>query len=308
MKTTQILALGTLMALSGFLGACMDKKVLEDKTPFSANIVRLGDTIVAEVDGTSIYLSDIEHAALARGLIKPGAPLTPSDPLYQRILDELIDQRLLALAALQRSLDQNDETRRRLAASRERILSDTVIEALLAEKVTDEAARRIYDEQGALQANGLQVRARQIVTQSEEEALEFKKLVENGGDFAVLAKEFSIDRSTADLSGDLGYFSKGAMPDFITAAAFDTKKGDVSAPFKSSAGWHILLIVDRRQTPRPKFEDVKPKIISYMTNDEIDKLLKSLRNDSTIVLKTGAAGSPSPQQNETPTETQPDEP
>ena len=223
-------------------------------------------------------------------------------------MDELIDQRLLALAALQRSLDQNDETRRRLAASRERILSDTVIEALLAEKVTDKAARRIYEEQGALQANGLQVRARQIVTQSEEEALEFKKLVENGGDFAVLAKEFSIDRSTADLSGDLGYFSKGAMPGFITAAAFDTKKGEVSTPFKSSAGWHILLVVDRRQTPRPKFEDVKPKIISYMTNDEIDKLLKSLRNDSTIVLKTGAAGSPSPQQNETPTETQPDEP
>ena len=34
------------MVVSGFLGACMDKKVLEDETPFSANIVRLGDTIV----------------------------------------------------------------------------------------------------------------------------------------------------------------------------------------------------------------------------------------------------------------------
>jgi len=308
MKIIRKSALGALVVTSSFLGACMDKKIIEDKTPFSANIVRLGDTVVAEVDGTSIYLSDIEHTALAKGLIKPGALLTPSDPLYQRILDELIDQRLLALAALQRSLDQNDETRRRLAAARERILSDTVVEALLAEKVTDEAARRIYEEQGDLGASGLQVRARQIVTLSEDEALEFKKLVENGGDFAALAKEFSIDRSTADLGGDLGYFSKGAVPDFIAIAAFKTKKGDVSAPFKSKLGWHILYVVDTRQTPRPKFEDVKPKIISYMTTDEIDKLLKSLRNDSTIVLKTGMAARPVLQPEKTPEETQPDAP
>jgi len=300
MKIAEKLVMYAAFAMAASLGGCMNKKIVEDKTPFSANIVRLGDTAVAEVDGTAIYLSDIEHAALAQGLIKPGDTLTPADPLYQRILDELIDQRLLALEAIRRSFDQNDETRRRLAVSRERILSDTVIEQLMAEKVTDEAARRIYDEQQAMGGNGKQIRARQIVTASEEEALEFKKLVENGGDFAALAKEFSIDHSTADLGGDLGYFSKGSLSEKITKVAFNTEKGEVSPPFLIGEKWYILQIVSVRQIPRPKFEDVKPKIVNFMTNDEIDKLLKSLRNDSTIILKVGA--------NQPPTETKPDAP
>ena len=112
-----------LLALIGvILVSCQDKVLVQDKTPFSASVVRLGDTVVAEIDGTSLYLSDIENAALAKGLMKPGENLTPAKPIFHSVLDELIDQRLLALEALRRSLDQNDETRRRLAVSRERAM------------------------------------------------------------------------------------------------------------------------------------------------------------------------------------------
>jgi len=70
---------------------------MSDNSAFGEGVVRLGDTEIAEIDGTKIYLSDVERTAA---------------------LDELIDQRLLALDALRQSLDQKDETRRRLAASR----------------------------------------------------------------------------------------------------------------------------------------------------------------------------------------------
>jgi len=274
--------------LSGLaLGACQGGPMVGEKTPLNTKIVRLGDTVVAEVDGTSIYLSDIEHAALTKGTITPGQPLTPKDPVFQTMLDELIDQRLLALEALRRSLDQNDETRRRLAVARERILANVVVEKLLAEKVTDESVKRMYDEQRALQGNAEQVRARQIVVETEELANELKDLVEKGGDFSALAKEFSTDPSTRDIGGDLGYFSENAMEDVIASTAFSLEKGAISDPFKARGGWHILTIIDRRAMPRPDIKTVRPEIVSFMTYEEIQKLLKSLRANSDIQLKTG---------------------
>ncbi len=269
------------------LGACQGGAVVEDKTALDTKIVRLGDTVVAEVSGTSIYLSDIEHAALTKGVITPDQSLTPREPLFQTILDELIDQRLLALEALRRSLDQNDETRRRLAVARERILANVVVEQLLAEKVTDESVQRMYDEQSKIQSKAEQVRARQIVVETEKLAKELKDLVEKGGDFSALAKEFSIDQSTRDLGGDLGYFSRNAMEDVIATTAFALKNGDISTPFKTKYGWHILMTTDRRPMPQPALKTIKSEIVSFMTYEEIQKLLKSLRASNDIRLKTG---------------------
>ncbi len=286
------------MAISGgLLAACQDKVLIQDKTPFSASVVRLGDTVVAKIDGTSIYLSDVENTALAQNLISPDSVLTPSNPVFQRILDELIDQRLLALDALRQSLDQNDETRRRLASARERILSNVVVENLLAEKITEAAILRMYEEQSALQEKGEQVRARHILVETEDKAKELLDLLEKGGDFSALAKEFSEDISTQDLSGDLGYFTQGALRSDISNIAFNTAKGEISAPFKTKDGWHILKVEARRKTPKPKLEDIQAEIKSYMSFDAIEKRLKSLRENSNIELRLGGgkkSNNPSP--------------
>ncbi len=279
--------------LSGvLLGACQSGGSLEEKTPLNTQIVRLGDTVVAEIDGTSIFLSDIEQAALAKGAMTPGQSLTPKDPVFQTILDDLIDQRLLALEALRRSLDQNDETRRRLAVARERILANVIVETLLAEKITEQNIERMYAEQSALQSKTEQVRARHIIVKTEEQARELKKLVEQGGSFSALAKEFTIDLSTQDLGGDLGYFSKNAMEEAIATQAFALETGKISEPFKTKSGWHILTVTDRRPMPRPALETIRSEIVSYMTYEEIQKLLKSLRRASAIELKLGQAGTP----------------
>jgi len=286
-----------IMMLAGLaLGACQSGGSMEEKSPLNTQIVRLGDTVVAEVDGTSIYLSDIEHTALAKGVLSSGQSLTPKSPVFQTILDELIDQRLLALEALRRSLDQNDETRRRLAVARERILANVVVETLLAEKVTEDSIKRMYAEQSALQSKSEQVRARHIVVGSEEQAKELKDLVEQGGNFAALAKEFTIDPSTQDLSGDLGYFSKNAMEDVIAAQAFALETGTVSEPFETKSGWHILTTTDRRPMPRPALKTIRSEIVSYMTYEEIQKLLKSLRSTSAIELKLRQTSAPEPEE------------
>lgn len=259
------------------MAACQDQVLIQEKSPFSANIVRLGDSVAANIEGTNIYVSDIQHEALSKGLLKPGEALTPSMPLYQRTLDELIDQRLLALEALRRSLDQNDETRRRIAAARERILASTVVETVVASAVTEETIARMFEEQASLQEKSEQVRARLLVAPSEEKAREYRELALEGGSFAVLAKEFSMDPSTKDLGGDLGYFAFGAMSETISKPAFAGKNGDISAPFKYSDGWAIVQTLDRRFAPRPTLTDIRRDIERFLANDALDKLVKRLR-------------------------------
>ncbi|MEE9272248.1 MAG: peptidylprolyl isomerase [Robiginitomaculum sp.] len=288
----------------GVLAGCQEKPIADKlNTP----TVRLGNTVVAEVGGTKIYLSDIEHEALAKGDLNPGEVLTPTEPAFQNTLDALIDQRLLVLDALSRSLDQSDEVRRRLAIAREKILSNVVVEDLIAEKVTDETVKRMFDEQAALRGNVPQIRARQLIVKTKEKAIELRELIEKESvekegdekesvkkesdekesDFSRIAKEFSIDNSTRDLGGDLGYFSRNALNKTIADVAFATKKGTISPPFKTKTGWHILMVTNKRKAPQKPFEEIKAEIVEFMTYDEIGKKLKSLRKNSNIQKNLG---------------------
>jgi peptidyl-prolyl cis-trans isomerase C len=286
-----------------FLGAiasasCQDRLIMSDNSPFGEGVVRLGDTEVAEIDGTKIYLSDVERTAASQGLIQEGSPLTPGQPVFQKVLDELIDQRLLALDALRQSLDQEDETRRRLSAARERILGNVLIENHLKTTVNETTIRRMYDEQASLRDRGEEVQARHILLKDEETARDIVKKLSSGGNFAALAREFSEDEGSRDTGGELGFFTNDMLEAKFTAMAFATAIGETSEPFQTKYGWHILQVQNRRKAPQPSFEEMKSEIANFMTYDEIQNVLKSLRAQGDVKLLFGQAVV-----NQTPTET-----
>lgn len=67
-----------------------------------------------------------------------------------------------------------------------------------------------------------------------------------GADFATLAKQYSKDPGSAANGGDLGYFGKGRMiPDF-EQAAFSTPVGTIHAPIKTTYGYHIIKVIDKK--------------------------------------------------------------
>ena len=63
-----------------------------------------------------------------------------------------------------------------------------------------------------------------------------------GGDFAVAARRFSMDPTSAPRGGDLDWFRRGAMVAEFERQAFSLKPGVVSDPFETSFGWHILQV------------------------------------------------------------------
>lgn len=289
-KIPGILRLAILCTVLG-VAACQDRLLVEDNTPFGDGVVRLGDTEVAEVDGTKLYLSDVERSAAAQGLIEAGSPLTPSNPVFQRVLDELIDQRLLALGALKQALDQQDETKRRLAVARERILGNILVESHLADRVNETTIRRMYEEQAALGQRGTERRARHILVSDEVAIADIVTRLSAGEDFADVAREVSLDNATREKGGDLGFFSRDMLEPDFTRVAFATAIGDVSAPFATAFGWHVLKVEDQRRSKQPSFEEMRSEILNFMTYDEIQTLLKSLRAQGEVKLLFGAIAS-----------------
>jgi len=283
-----ILRLLPLIAIAA-LTACSEDTGPSASAPLRDEVVRLGDTVAAEVGDTRIYVSDIERQAAAQGAIAPGDKLSTDSEIYARVLDELINQRLLAMEATRRGLADADDARRRLQSARESILGNVLVETVIAENVTEDAIQRMYDEQVRLVELGDEVRARHILVETEAEAQALKAELAAGTEFAQLAFENSIDEATRLEGGDLGYFTREAMVEPFARAAFSTPVGQVSDPFETEFGWHIVQVEDRRAEQQPSFEELRPRIVRFMTFDQIQKTLDELRSQTEITIRDDPA-------------------
>lgn len=242
---------------------------LDDRTGAGAAAARVG--------GAVISVDDVRREARARDLSEDPDALQPGDPAFREALEALIDQRLLALEAVRRRLHDTPEARRRLAAAEERILGNVLMETAVADAVSDEAVRRVYEEQSRLVPPQDEVRARHILVASRDDAREVLRELEDGADFAALARQVSLDPATRLEGGDIGYFTAaGILPEFARVA-FATPRGAVSEPFQTEAGWHVLTVTDRRSQPRPSLDEMRPSIVRFLTMQHIDSLLESIR-------------------------------
>lgn len=235
------------------------------------------DAVAAEVGTTVIYVSDVRREIAARALHDEPAKVAPSDPVFQQVLSELVEQRLLALEALRRGMDRDIEARRRLAAAEERILGNILVETVVANSITDEAIERIYEEQNRLAPRVEEVRASHILVTTREEAEEVARLLAEGEDFAQLARQVSQDPGTRLDGGDLGYFTREGMVQAFSRQAFATDVGAVSEPFQTDYGWHVLRVADRRVQPRPGLDTLRGNIVRFLTLEGIQTLLDTVR-------------------------------
>ena len=273
--------LAAALAAAGLiLAACGDRGGAE-KPP------QPGDAAVATVNGRTVWASDVKREAVAQGLIGEGEPLDASSELFRQVLDEVVDQKLLAAEALKRKLDKDPIAQRRLAAARERILGDMLVESVVADAVNDNAIKGLYQEQLKLAKQSEEIRARQIVLASEAEAEAVKKLLATGASFEALAMERSTDAATRFNGGDLGYFTSDVMPEAYEAALKTAKVGEIVGPFQVDEGWALVKVEDRRSEQPITLEAARPQIVRFLTYDQIRDLLEKLRARAKIATLIG---------------------
>jgi len=265
-----------------FLGACEQEPTVKKEQP-----VRVNAAIAAVVNGEYILATEVELEAAAQGLLDVGKRLDVKDPVFSQILEQLIDQKLLAQEALARGLDQDESARHRLHAARERILGNLFVERLVSDEVDESAVLKMYQAQVQLQQLGEEVLIRQILVKTEAEANKLYNELKGGKEFAELAFTYSEDRVTSAEGGLMGYFLPEELADPFPRIINRTAVGAISKPFESELGWHILKVDDRRKEEPPSLDEMRPKIVQFLTLSEISKSLKRLRTRSEIQTITG---------------------
>ena len=241
-----------------------------------------GDQAVAKVDGKTVWASDVKREAVAQALIGEGEPLDVTSDLFRRVLDEVVDQKLLAAEALKRKLDKDPEAQKRLAAARERILGDMLVEGVVSDAVNDNAIRGLYQEQLKLAKRSDELKARQIVVRTAADAEALKKLLAAGASFEALAMERSTDPATRFNGGDLGYFTIDVMPEAYDVALKDAKAGQTVGPFPVEGGFALVKVEDRRLEQPITLEAARPQIVRFLTYDQVRDLLEKLRSKSKV--------------------------
>jgi peptidyl-prolyl cis-trans isomerase C len=268
-------------APAGDLGQLADQF---DKTP---------DTVVADVNGTPITLGMV--ADRLRSLSTALAAL-PSPTVYRIAVDDLIQQRSLAVKAKELGLDKDAGAKRRVEEATDEALAGVLVRHILPEMVTDKTIGQLYDAMIAGKPGPEEVQIRIIATASEAEASTVLATLAKGGNFAAVARESSRDPSAA-AGGEIGYASREKLTPEIGAVAFALAPGQINAyPVLSNGLWFAIQVEGRRQQAAPSLASAREKLASMVTRQAIAEIIKKTR--ASVVVKdygpTGMRGRDTP--------------
>ena len=164
----------------------------------------------------------------------------------------------------------------------QKLIDEKVIQKIM---ISDEETKAYYDSHPDFFKEPEQVQASHILIKVEPKADESQKAearkkletiqqkLQEGGDFAALAKEFSEGPSNVK-GGDLGYFRRGQMVKPFEEAAFALEPGKVSGIIETNFGYHLIKTIGKKPEAIIPYKDIKDKLEQYLKQEKVKKEIK----------------------------------
>ncbi|THH34686.1 peptidylprolyl isomerase [Aliishimia ponticola] len=231
--------------------------------------------VVATVNGTDITLG---HIAVAKSTLPDQYRNLPAEVLFPGILDQLIQQ-----TTLMQSMNGERPARVQLALDNEMrsLMAGEAVENVMANAVTPDLLEEAYEEVYGGDEETKEYNAAHILVETQEEAQAIKAELDDGADFAVLAKEKSTGPS-GPRGGDLGWFGKGMMVPAFELAVLEMEEGAVSEPVETRFGWHVILLKEIRTKAAPVMEEVREELEQKIRTDAVTAHIEQLVTDADI--------------------------
>jgi peptidyl-prolyl cis-trans isomerase SurA len=223
-----------------------------------------------------------------------------SDKDIDAAVEDILKQNRITLNEMKMALAKDGMT---LTTYRERLRDNIGRMRLISREIKskivihDEDIRRVYRERIQEYMIPLEVQLQQIffaaprdaapekVAAIEKQAGEVRKQAEEGGDFSELARKFSQSPEAKE-GGNLGFFkSKELIPE-LEEASFSLEPGEISPLVRTSEGFHILRVMERRGGKPKPYAEVQDKIREEMMQAESEKKfqewMKSLKSKAYV--------------------------
>jgi peptidyl-prolyl cis-trans isomerase SurA len=128
--------------------------------------------------------------------------------------------------------------------------------------------------------------------QAQKKVAGIRQQLVGGGDFVQLAKEDSQDAATARLGGDLGWFSGDAYGSRVSEVIKGLKNGEISQPFQTEVGWHVMQLEDTRTTDKTndmQRDQAKNIVFQRKAEDEYESYLRQIRSEAYVEIRLPGA-------------------
>lgn len=268
-------------------------------------VIGCGDDVVAIVNEEKITKSELDRRVEQYVVMRGHDPDSEEGEVYlvlyrDEVLEQLIVEKLYFQEARRRNLTADKESaKRELDKFKAQFASEEDYEKTLAERrmtekevltifqneqifnqlfeevtkdITDTSRdlQQYYEENKAEFYQDTRIRARNIVVNTEEEALAIIERLDNGEDFGQLAVELSIDPTAKENKGDVGYFDQGSpLVGEFKEAAFKLKVGEYTKkPVQTVYGYHVVLVEDIIEGFQRTFEEVEQELRNRFIMEE----------------------------------------
>jgi parvulin-like peptidyl-prolyl isomerase len=231
--------------------------------------------------------------ALVRSLVEQAQFEIAAEELDVTVTDEELEKRLDELKQqffdgdeqkYQEELEKQGLTEEQVLNDlRTRMLSEKIFEKVTSEvEVTDADIQAYYEENKSQFETPASREVRHILVKSKAKADDIHAQLENGGNFAKLAKQFSEDPASKNEGGKFTA-QKGATVAPFDKVAFELKTGELSEPVKTQFGWHIIEAVGdvEEATTQPLSEveeSISTTLLEEKKNARINEWIEELQN------------------------------
>jgi peptidyl-prolyl cis-trans isomerase C len=235
--------------------------------------------IVANVNNEDISLETMIHAM---NELPPEIQSQPFMSYYEDLLERVIDIKLFAQEGKKMKLDEEPSVRAAIDFVIEKVLMQAFLSKYVQENIKEENIKASYNNFIADETSREEIKASHILMDTESEAIDVINMLNDGDDFAELAKNKSTGPSGPS-GGDLGWFKRGQMVPPFEKAAFSLNKNEITQrPVQTQFGWHVIKIFDKRIPEAPSYENMKSKLIQDLERKIVSKKIQDLRNDALI--------------------------
>ncbi len=283
-----LFAITCLFVFAGGCGEQTDEGTCDLHPDWSAPSLRGADLVVAEVGGQPITASRLYH------IIRQNKQMPQSGPSMavqaREVLKDVISEECWSRLAKERGYDSDPEFIRALYTAQVFILRNVAQQREIERRALpdEEALRAKYEEiKNERFKIPMKIWARKIVVRTKKEAEEIRARIEQGEDFADLARQYSIDETTARRGGlvpplvERDGHLEGGVPE-LNDVLVNLKKGEVSQVLRCEGGWCILQCTAKRESRMKSFEEVRDMLVEKYVEPK-RKTLKREIYDSLVV-------------------------
>lgn len=245
------------------------------------------DPLVAEAGKIKIYKSEVRKYLQNLNPQFTDKNFDEIDANVKKVvINELINQKLILLQGLKQNWQNKSEIKNNINSYAQNLIRVNYLSEIAKQVTGEENIKSVYEQLVTKLKGQNEIEVNHILVASQKEAEEiYAQLQSYPRGFARIAKQKSIDKNTAENGGKVGYFVKGTLLKEMDDNAFALRVGEISKPFASNLGWHIIKISDIRPATILRYEQSRANIAKQLTKNAIQNHINKLFKESNLEIK-----------------------